>query len=280
MVTTSRYQLHPYLHSPSMAKRKRTQNAKRPSRAIQQREPSEEQTEAGRTESISVSRSPTPLGTEDCPFTIEYRKTSKRKRQASRRTTLSAFFSVQPRRQWHSLKSYKHFSVGRETFDIDDLVFVNNNEDNNEDETKFWVARVLEIRALDEVHVYIRVYWWYWPENLPMGRCAWHGNRELIASNHLEVIDAMSISGRADMRRWEELDEEEEGGDLFWRQTFDYLRGTLLVCENLQNLKLKTNSHSLSAATARATSHTTQIPQCTIAPSAIHGCTMSASLMI
>lgn len=61
----------------------------------------------------------------------------------------------------------------------------------NKDE---WVARILEIRASDEHHVYARVYWMYWPDELPaktvdgkkevQGRQPYHGVNELIASNH------------------------------------------------------------------------------------------------
>ena len=57
-----------------------------------------------------------------------------------------------------------------------------------------WVARILEIRAADEHHVYARVYWMYWPDELPagtvdgkrtvQGRQPYHGQNELIASNH------------------------------------------------------------------------------------------------
>ena len=57
-----------------------------------------------------------------------------------------------------------------------------------------WVARILEIRASDEHHVYARVYWMYWPDELPVGtqegrrtvhgRQSYHGQNELIASNH------------------------------------------------------------------------------------------------
>ena len=57
-----------------------------------------------------------------------------------------------------------------------------------------WVARILEIRAIDEHHVYARVYWMYWPDELPsgtqdgkkyvQGRQPYHGRNELIASNH------------------------------------------------------------------------------------------------
>ncbi len=59
-----------------------------------------------------------------------------------------------------------------------------------------WVARILEIRASDEHHVYARVYWMYWPDELPQGthdgrktiqgRQPYHGLNELVASNHSE----------------------------------------------------------------------------------------------
>lgn len=58
----------------------------------------------------------------------------------------------------------------------------------------FWVARILEIRASDEHHVYARVFWMYSPDELPAatvsgkktaaGRQPHHGINELIASNH------------------------------------------------------------------------------------------------
>jgi hypothetical protein len=57
-----------------------------------------------------------------------------------------------------------------------------------------WVARILEIRAADEHHVYARVNWMYSPDELPKGtidgkrsvegRQPYHGQNELIASNH------------------------------------------------------------------------------------------------
>lgn len=59
-----------------------------------------------------------------------------------------------------------------------------------------WVARILEIRAKDEHHVFARVYWMYWPDELPAkvrdrkklvsGRQPYHGQSELVASNHSE----------------------------------------------------------------------------------------------
>ena len=58
----------------------------------------------------------------------------------------------------------------------------------------YWVAKILEIRASDEHHVYARIYWMYWPDELPQntvngkrtisGRQPYHGQNELVASNH------------------------------------------------------------------------------------------------
>lgn len=118
-------------------------------------------------------------------------------------------------------------TVGTEGFELHDYLFVNHNniphgvDLQNVDDTKFWVARVLEIRAEDEAHVYLRVFWMYWPDELPGGRQYYHGSRELVASNHMEIIDAMTVSGKANVTHWLELDEDEELHDLFWRQRFD-----------------------------------------------------------
>ncbi|KAH7118436.1 hypothetical protein EDB81DRAFT_628231, partial [Dactylonectria macrodidyma] len=56
------------------------------------------------------------------------------------------------------------------------------------------VACILEIRAADEHHVFARVYWMYWPDELPpgtlegkksiRGRQPYHGRSELIVSDH------------------------------------------------------------------------------------------------
>lgn len=58
----------------------------------------------------------------------------------------------------------------------------------------YWVARILELRAADEHHVYARVFGMYSPDELPantldgkksvVGRQPYHGANELLASNH------------------------------------------------------------------------------------------------
>lgn len=49
-----------------------------------------------------------------------------------------------------------------------------------------WVAKVLEIRAMDKFHVYLRVFWMYRQADLPDRHSSQMEHNELIASNHSE----------------------------------------------------------------------------------------------
>jgi hypothetical protein len=125
-----------------------------------------------------------------------------------------------------------------------------------------WVARILEIRAADEHHVYARVYWMYSPDELPpgtldgkkyvQGRQPYHGQNELIASNHskirippvfndysdhfaitdnckVDVINVVSVTTPAVVNQWIESDDEEIQDALYWRQAFDCRNAQLSV---------------------------------------------------
>lgn len=119
---------------------------------------------------------------------------------------------------------------------------------------EFWVARILEIRAKDEEYVYARVisddhfimleltllqlYWMYWPDYLPnlkdcaitaTGRRNYHGKHEIIASNHMEILNVCTFAGLASVGLWQETDDNEALTGLYWRQTFDYRTGQLSV---------------------------------------------------
>ncbi|KAI9769343.1 MAG: hypothetical protein M1840_004044 [Geoglossum simile] len=185
------------------------------------------------------------------PFVIEYlhpgqkgkskRRKAKRKRNSSGPATPTASntipspFSkegfdvpivVKPAAKWEALKPYKNFMIGEESFGVNQHVYVNHSDApqgtdlSDMDMHDFWVAKVLEIRALDAQHVYVRVVWYYWPDELPGGRSYYHGKSELIASNHMEIIDAMTVTGRAHVQHWQENDEEEEIPGFFWRQKY------------------------------------------------------------
>jgi hypothetical protein len=84
-----------------------------------------------------------------------------------------------------------------------------------------WVGLVLEVKAANSSEVWLRVFWLYWPEELPKGRKDYHGNQELIMSNHMEIVDAKSVTSGADISHWDEKDEDQDVGHRFWRQFYD-----------------------------------------------------------
>jgi len=84
------------------------------------------------------------------------------------------------------------------------------------------VAKVLEVRAKDNQHVYLRVFWLYWPDELPNGRQPYHGANEFIMSNAMDIVDAMTVAAPAEVTQWdEEKDEQEDLGQRFFRQFLD-----------------------------------------------------------
>lgn len=80
------------------------------------------------------------------------------------------------------------------------------------------------MRAGDASHVYLRVYWAYRPEDLPGGRQPYHGESELIVSNHMEIIEALTVESSADLVYWDDDPEKSDWpakDQLFWRQSLD-----------------------------------------------------------
>ncbi|KAL8766004.1 MAG: hypothetical protein Q9209_007093 [Squamulea sp. 1 TL-2023] len=94
-------------------------------------------------------------------------------------------------------------------------------------------ARILEIRALDAKNVYIRLYWLYTPEQLPNGRQPYHGKGELIATNHMEIVDAARVVESLAIVHWKDEKQEPSGrlndGENYWRQTYHILSQELSV---------------------------------------------------
>ncbi|SCV61175.1 uncharacterized protein FFFS_15744 [Fusarium fujikuroi] len=158
---------------------------------------------------------------------------------------------------WRGMTRYRHFVLNTNKYNEESFVYVTNEvsvenkkaqdyglsiyKKNKHD----WVARILEIRASDECHVYARIYWMYRPEELPLGtadggkkvqgRQPYHGVNELIATNHMDIINVISIAGLATVDQWIESDTKEVPKELYWRQTFDFrnlqLSSVELICE-------------------------------------------------
>lgn len=142
-------------------------------------------------------------------------------------STMDVHYAVQPARQWADMTRYNSFVLNGIKYYCEGFIYVANESSierqksasttrattaegtsgppsgsavgavpgsqrqRSEDD---WVARILEIRARDEHHVYARIFWMYWPDELPagthygkkqvQGRQPYHGASELIASNH------------------------------------------------------------------------------------------------
>ncbi|KAF2836174.1 hypothetical protein M501DRAFT_1018982 [Patellaria atrata CBS 101060] len=152
-------------------------------------------------------------------------------------------YTISPATYWEKARKYKKFTIEREEFETQCYVYVKQEEDTSApsttnggadppDRLTDWVARVLEIRGGDTAHVYLRVYWMYRPEDLPAGRQPYHGRREVIASNDMQIIDAKSVQGRANVVRWDESNDDDDAWmaddePLYWRQYYDKLSGQL-----------------------------------------------------
>ncbi|KAI0147584.1 hypothetical protein GGR57DRAFT_247491 [Xylariaceae sp. FL1272] len=157
--------------------------------------------------------------------------------------TMDRYYQVQPYQKWIEMTRYNSFVLNGVKYYSEGFIFVANSstierqKNPNEPRTSRlksdddWVARILEIRASDEHHVYARVYWMYWPDELPVGtqegkrsisgRQPYHGQNELIASNHMDVINVVSVTAQATVNQWDETNEEDQQQALYWRQAFD-----------------------------------------------------------
>ncbi|KAF2146752.1 uncharacterized protein K452DRAFT_294295 [Aplosporella prunicola CBS 121167] len=134
---------------------------------------------------------------------------------------LDTYYKVEPVKWWNDTKRYRKFTIANETFRLGETVFVQGHDPGVEPAN--WVAKVLEVRAANELNVFLRVYWFNRPEDLPMGRQPHHGHNEVIATNTMQIIDALTVNGKATVKHWKETDGEEilDEDTLFWRQTFD-----------------------------------------------------------
>lgn len=152
-----------------------------------------------------------------------------------------------------------------ETHEIGSCVYVKHIDSENDtlEPEEQWKAQVLEVRALDENHVYLRVVWLENPTELPVGEKPYHGKHELIASNEMAIIDAMTVNGGLDVVYWDEEKDDEAMPDpdvYFWRQTYDRRTGALSV--SMQSSFNDYISHELTCKTETETNmqmwHATQ----------------------
>jgi hypothetical protein len=169
--------------------------------------------------------------------------------------TMDLHYTVEPSAQWLEMTRYNSFVLNGTKYYSEGFVYVANDAtierqrgasaaENGGQFRKAeddWVARILEIRAADEHHVYARVNWMYSPDELPKGtldgkklvegRQPYHGQNELVASNHMDVINVVSVTMPAVVNQWIETDDDEIQDALYWRQAFDCRNSQLSAVE-------------------------------------------------
>ncbi|KAI4171464.1 MAG: hypothetical protein LQ343_004202 [Gyalolechia ehrenbergii] len=159
---------------------------------------------------------------------------------------------IRPESIWASLSKYRNLDIRGETYSVHQYALISRTmrlpfpcKPSRFTDKIDCVARILEIRARDPQNVYARVYWVHRPEDIPGGRQPWHGENELIASNHMEIVDALTFVKRVDVVHWVEEDRIQapapaEG--MYWRQEYNFLAGevsplpTHCVCHKPVNL--------------------------------------------
>lgn len=94
-----------------------------------------------------------------------------------------------------------------------------------------WIGKILECRAASPSHVWIRIMYLYWPHELPEHlQRSYYGQHELIASNHMEVVDAQCVEDLAAVVQISDTDGNTvPATSLYWRQYFDFLENKVSV---------------------------------------------------
>ncbi|KAF3762359.1 hypothetical protein M406DRAFT_294033 [Cryphonectria parasitica EP155] len=171
--------------------------------------------------------------------------------------TMDIHYAVEPSKRWSEMTRYNSFVLNGSKYFSDNYIFVANESTierqksapsggqagprtHSDDD---WVARILEIRASDEHHVYARVYWMYWPDELPpntldgkkyvSGRQPYHGQNELIASNHMDIINVVSVTQQATVNQVTDENDDQIQSALYWRQALDVRTFELSVVDRV-----------------------------------------------
>ncbi|KAK6342639.1 hypothetical protein TWF718_008033 [Orbilia javanica] len=196
----------------------------------------------------STNRARSDLEVETQVFKIELnaleRQRGKKKQTAGFELDLINKLTIRPA-IWYGMMSFGRFTKAVEIL-RGDIIEVKRpaKGDDIPGQGKEWLARVLEVKGRenkDKVDVYVRVAWYYWPEDLPMGRLEYHGRQEVIESNHPDIIDVCTINGKADIQEWDEYDEDATFDGYYSRQQFDIVSKQLTrprefcVCKQYYN---------------------------------------------
>ncbi|KAI1861520.1 hypothetical protein JX265_009487 [Neoarthrinium moseri] len=122
---------------------------------------------------------------------------------------------------WEKMKRYKSAKLDNHQYSVGSFVEVATSEG------ECVVAYILEVRASDKNHVSVGVAWMYRPKELGKYTCdgkvlegkqAYHGASELIASNHVDIIPALSLIQPVQVQQWREDGDDANVEGYYWRQ--------------------------------------------------------------
>jgi hypothetical protein len=169
---------------------------------------------------------------------------------------LEASYIVEPMKAWLSMTKYRKLyvsdlvnssgtaltmnsTIGNQTHSCGDCVFVKPPDDSDRD----WKAQVHEVRAADEHHVFLRCSWLENPEELPeevLSTPSYHGKFELVPSNKMDIIDALTVNGPLEVAYWDEGNEDANmpaHEEYYWRQTYNHDTKVLSVSISFSGLR-------------------------------------------
>ncbi|KAG8526978.1 uncharacterized protein KY384_008407 [Bacidia gigantensis] len=172
---------------------------------------------------VKLEPSPFP-----CMFTVELYD-----QRIPESTQLQRVYMIRPQQIWLSMERFAEIRVGNEAFQPHDTVVLSNV---NRSPSRESIARILEIRAKDEDHVYLRVYYLRPAvEVAPIYTLLSQSNsiitqeqrsRELVATNELGVVDASQVEGGALVTRLSSNGRENiPPKGFWWRWMYDVATG-------------------------------------------------------
>lgn len=159
----------------------------------------------------------------DCPFTVQVAVTTPALPTTGRHTHLqkpTVSYVVRPQTLWNAMSIFRSTIVDNQEYFIQQKVYIRITQDHHD---ILRIGHILEIKSLDPRHVYVRVYWMYRPQDLPLTKQKYHGQSELIATNHMNVVDASRIVQHANVAHWAESSDPLPSRNLFWRQHYNVL---------------------------------------------------------
>ncbi|KAL8741715.1 MAG: hypothetical protein Q9190_005704, partial [Brigantiaea leucoxantha] len=179
------------------------------------------------------SKAPAEAPFDDCPFQVDmFQQLGKHPAWSDDEPhTLVPVYHVSPESSWNTMSRFRSIEIEDQKYYINDIVMINRplplplpsqTANPSAASPTPCIAQIREIKAKDPENCFIRVYWFYEPKDLPSGKQNHHGEHELIATNHMDILRPSHILHRLDVSHWFEEDDPSSSPPkgLYYRQTY------------------------------------------------------------